>query len=73
MLYNRLAEVAREYLKKGNRFMLKEDYRPGSGRIKMADRYTTEIVGDNMQMLGSRAGQVVKLQVASREMSQGLQ
>ncbi len=34
VLYNRLAEVAREYLKKGQSVYVEEDYRPGSGRSK---------------------------------------
>lgn len=58
VLYNRLAEVAGEYLKKGRQVYIE-------GRLKTrkwqdkdtgADRYSTEIVGDQMQMLGGRGG-----------------
>lgn len=58
VLYNRLAEVAGEYLKKGRQVYIE-------GRLKTrkwqdkdtgADRYSTEVVGDQMQMLGGRGG-----------------
>jgi single-strand DNA-binding protein len=58
VLYNRLAEIAGEYLKKGRPLYLE-------GRLKTrkwqdkdtgADRYSTEIVADQMQMLGGREG-----------------
>lgn len=56
VFYNRLAEIAGEYLKKGRSIYVE-------GRIKTrkwqdketgADRYSTEIIGDQMQMLGGR-------------------
>jgi len=56
VLYNRLAEIAGEYLKKGRSVYLE-------GRLKTrkwqdkdtgADRYSTEVVADQMQMLGGR-------------------
>ncbi|WP_315136438.1 single-stranded DNA-binding protein [Achromobacter marplatensis] len=56
VLYNRLAEIAGEYLKKGRPVYLE-------GRLKTrkwqdkdtgADRYSTEVVADQMQMLGGR-------------------
>ena len=58
VMYNRLAEIAGEYLKKGRSVYIE-------GRLKTrkwqdkdtgADRYSTEIVGDQMQMLGGRDG-----------------
>jgi single-strand DNA-binding protein len=56
VLFNRLAEVAAEYLRKGSQVYLE-------GRIQTRkwqgqdgqDKYTTEIVANEMQMLG-RAG-----------------
>ena len=56
VLYNRLAEIAGEYLKKGRSVYIE-------GRLKTrkwqdkdtgADRYSTEIIADQMQMLGGR-------------------
>lgn len=56
VFYNRLAEIAGEYLKKGRSIYVE-------GRIKTRkwadketgqDRYSTEIIGDQMQMLGGR-------------------
>lgn len=57
VFFNRLAEVAAEYLRKGSQVYVE-------GRIQTRkwqgqdgqDRYTTEIVGNDMQMLGSRGG-----------------
>jgi len=57
VMYNRLAEIAGEYLRKGRSVYIE-------GRLKTRkwtdkdniDRYTTEIVADQMQMLGGREG-----------------
>ena len=55
VLYNRLAEVAREYLKKGQSVYVEGRLQTRKWQDQNGqDRYTTEIVGDNMQMLGSR-------------------
>lgn len=56
VFYNRLAEIAGEYLRKGRSVYVE-------GRLKTrkwqdkdtgADRYSTDIVADQMQMLGGR-------------------
>ena len=55
VLYRRLAEIAGQYLHKGSQVYVE-------GRLKTRkwqdnngqDRYTTEIQGDNLQMLGGR-------------------
>lgn len=56
--YNRLAEIAGEYLKKGRSVYVE-------GRLKTrkwqdkdtgADRFSTEIIADSMQLLGGRDG-----------------
>lgn len=56
VLYGRLAEIAGEYLKKGRTVFVE-------GRLKTrkwqdkdsgSDRYSTEIIADQMQMLGGR-------------------
>lgn len=58
VFYNRLAEIVGEYLKKGRPIYVE-------GRLKTrkwqdkdtgADRYSTDIVADQMQMLGGRDG-----------------
>ena len=57
VFYDRLAEIAGEYLKKGRSVYVE-------GRLKTrkwtdkegVERYTTEIVADQMQMLGGRDG-----------------
>ena len=53
----RLAEIAGEYLKKGSQVYVEGRLRTRKWQDKEGqDRYTTEIVADTMQMLGSRAG-----------------
>jgi single-strand DNA-binding protein len=53
----RLAEIAGEYLKKGSQVYVEGRLRTRKWQDKEGqDRYTTEIVVDSMQMLGSRAG-----------------
>ena len=56
VLYNRLAEVAGEYLKKGRSVYVEGRLktRKWQDRQTGADKYTTEIIGDHMQMLGLR-------------------
>ena len=54
---SRLAEIAGEYLKKGSQVYVEGRLRTRKWQDKEGqDRYTTEIVADAMQMLGSRAG-----------------
>lgn len=55
--FGRLAEIAGEYLKKGSQVYVEGSLRTRKWQDKDGhDRYTTEIRGDVMQMLGSRAG-----------------
>src|SRR6202007_2304815 len=55
--FGRLAEVAGEYLKKGSQVYVEGSLRTRKWQDKeWEDRYSTEIVADRMQMLGSRAG-----------------
>jgi len=57
VFFNRLAEIAAEYLRKGSQVYVE-------GRLQTRkwqgqdgqDRYTTEIVANEMQMLGGRGG-----------------
>ena len=55
--FGRLAEIAGEYLKKGRPVYVEGRLRTRKWQDKDGqDRYTTEIVAENMQMLGSREG-----------------
>ncbi|MDT8438808.1 MAG: single-stranded DNA-binding protein [Wenzhouxiangellaceae bacterium] len=57
VMFQRLAEIAGEYLKKGSKVYLegKLQTRKWQGQDGQ-DRYTTEIVANEMQMLDSRGG-----------------
>jgi len=55
--FGRLAEIAGEYLKKGSQVYVEGRLRTRKWQDKDGqDRYTTEIVADAMQMLGTRGG-----------------
>jgi single-strand DNA-binding protein len=55
--FGRLAEIAGEYLKKGSQVYIEGRLRTRKWQDKDGqDRYTTEVVADVMQMLGSRQG-----------------
>jgi single-strand DNA-binding protein len=55
--FGRLAEIAGEYLKKGRSVYVEGRLRTRKWQDKEGqDRYTTEVVADVMQMLGSREG-----------------
>jgi len=55
VFFNRLAEVAAEYLRKGSQVYVEGKLRTRKWQDKSgSDRYTTEIVCDEMQMLGVR-------------------
>jgi len=56
-LFGRLGEIAAEYLRKGSQVYVEGKLRTRKWQDKQGnDRYTTEIIADNMQMLGGRAG-----------------
>ena len=55
VLFGRTAEVAAEYLKKGSQVFIEGRLRTRKWQDKTGnDRYSTEIVGQDMQMLGGR-------------------
>lgn len=55
VLWRGLAEVAEKYVRKGSQLFIEGRIRTRSWDDKDGNkRYTTEIVGDNMQMLGRR-------------------
>jgi single-strand DNA-binding protein len=57
VMFDRLAEVAREYLRKGAQVYIEGQIRTNKWQDKDGnDRYTTEIIGRDMQMLGGRPG-----------------
>ena len=57
VFFNRLAEIAGEYLKKGTKVYVEGSLRTRKWQDQSGnDRYTTEIVGNEMQMLDSRGG-----------------
>jgi len=55
--FGKLAEIAGEYLKKGSQIYVEGRLQTRKWQDKEGqERYTTEIVADRMQMLGSRQG-----------------
>ncbi|MEE4192336.1 MAG: single-stranded DNA-binding protein [Halieaceae bacterium] len=55
VFFNRLAEIAGEYLRKGSKVYVEGSLRTRKWQDQSGqDRYTTEIVGNEMQMLDSR-------------------
>ncbi len=56
-MFNRLAEIAAEYLRKGSQVYIEGKLRTRKWQGQDGqDRYTTEIIADEMQMLGGRGG-----------------
>ena len=56
-LFGRLAEIASEYLKKGSQVYIEGSLRTRKWQDKQGnERYTTELVANDMQMLGGRGG-----------------
>jgi single-strand DNA-binding protein len=58
VLFGRLGEIAAEYLKKGSQVYIEGSLRTRKWQDKQSgqDRYSTEIVASEMQMLGGRGG-----------------
>ncbi len=57
VFWGRLAEIAAEYLRKGSQIYVEGRIQTRKWQGKDGqDRWTTEIVGNEMQMLGSRGG-----------------
>lgn len=56
-MFNRLAEIAAEYLRKGSQVYIEGKLRTRKWQDRDGnDRWTTEVVADEMQMLGGRGG-----------------
>jgi single-strand DNA-binding protein len=57
VFYRRLAEIAGEYLRKGSQVYIEGKLQTRKWQDKNGnDRYTTEIIANEMQMLGGRGG-----------------
>lgn len=56
VLWRGLAETASKYLHKGDQVYIEGKLRTRSWEKEGVTRYTTEIIGDNMTLLGSRPG-----------------
>ena len=58
VFFNRLAEIAGEYVKKGSKLYVEGSLRTRKWQGQDGqDRFTTEVVASEMQMLDSRGGQ----------------
>ncbi len=57
-MYNRLAEITGEYLRKGSKVFIEGRLQTRKWQDKTTgqDRYTTEIIADTLEMLGGKAG-----------------
>ncbi|HEX9139205.1 MAG TPA: single-stranded DNA-binding protein [Steroidobacteraceae bacterium] len=56
-LFGRLGEIAGEYLRKGSQVYIEGRLRTRKWQDKSGvDRYTTEIIANDMQMIGGRGG-----------------
>ena len=56
IFFNRLAEIASQYLKKGMQIYIEGELRTSSWEKDGVRRYSTDIIVREMQMLGSRGG-----------------
>ena len=57
VMFGRLGEIAAEYLRKGSQVYIEGSLRTRKWQDKEGkDRYTTEIVASEMQMMGGRGG-----------------
>jgi single-strand DNA-binding protein len=65
--FGRLAEVAGEYLRKGSQVYIEGSLRTRKWQDKQGnERYSTEIIGNDLQMLGSRGGAGAGVEGAGR-------
>lgn len=57
VFFNRLAEIASEYLRKGSKVYIEGSLRTNKWQDQSGnERYTTEIIANSMQMLDSKGG-----------------
>ncbi len=68
VFYRRLAEIAGEYLKKGSQIYVEGKLATRKWQDKEGkDRYTTEIIVNEMQMLGSKQGGAGSFEVVENQ------
>lgn len=61
VLYNRLGEITKEYLHKGSKVYIEGSLRTNKWKDQDGnDRYVTEIIANNMQMLTSKKSDYIK-------------
>lgn len=66
-MFGKLAEIAAEYLRKGATVYIEGKLRTRKWQDKQGnDRYTTEIIADEMQMLGGKGGDAAPRSQAPR-------
>ncbi len=67
VLFQRLAEIAGEYLKKGSKIYIEGRLQTRKWQDKTTgqDRYTTEIVANDLQMLDGRSGAALASDISS--------
>ncbi len=69
VMWNRLGEIAAEYLRKGSQVYIEGRLQTRKWQDKQGnDRYTTEVVASEMQMLGGRSGGGMQETRDTREM-----
>lgn len=67
VIYKQLAEIAGKYLKKGSKIYLEGKLKTRKWQDKSGqDRYTTEIIADQMQMLDSKENNSAENNAASQ-------
>lgn len=67
-LFGRLAEIAAEYLRKGSQVYIEGRLRTRKWQDKQGnDRWTTEVIANEMQMLGGRSGAAASAPAAMAE------
>ena len=72
VFYRRLAEIAGEYLRKGSQIFVEGKIQTRKWQDKEGrDRYTTEIIVNEMQMLGSKSGGAGSFEVVEKSASGG--
>ncbi len=74
IFFNRLAEIAGEYLKKGSQIYVEGRLQTRKWQSQDGqEHYTTEILGEEMHMLGSRSGGTGQFNANANEQNYGSQ
>lgn len=72
VFFSRLAEIAGEYLRKGSQVYIEGSLRTRKWQDQSGqDRYSTEVVANEMQMLGSRGGDSFDRPAQATQATQG--